>query len=161
MKSLNTLIPKDLRESLEMLNKTPNALPLAGSTDLLIKLKHKMLNADTLISIKHLKELDFIRQNKHNVEIGPNCTFTELAKSEIIETYLPVLHKAACLMGSPLIRNIATIGGNLGNTSPVADSIPPLFVLDASIKLESMGKQRWVKMDEFCVGLGMNSMEST
>lgn len=161
MKSVKTLIPESVKQILEQLQDYPTAKPLAGGTDLLIKIKHKELDPDILISYNHLKRLNFIRENGNYIEIGPLTPFAELAQSKLLETYAPILRKAAEEMGSPLIRNIATIGGNIGNTSPVSDSVPSLFVYDGDIKLESTDGERWVTIDDFCVGVCKNCCEPT
>lgn len=124
--------PQDLPTAVKLLNRE-NCKILAGGTDLLQDKKFK--NTTSLVDISGLKELNFIKKTDSHVEIGALTSFKDIEESEIIKNYVAGLNMAAREFGSPQIRSRATIGGNLGNNSPAADSVPVLMAHEARIKI--------------------------
>jgi carbon-monoxide dehydrogenase medium subunit len=97
-----------------------------------------------------MTDLSFIEEENGKVAIGATTTITEIATSPILSTASPILVSAAQQIGNPQTRNRATIGGNLANASPCADTAPPLLVLDAAVRImSSEGKTREVPLNEF------------
>jgi len=161
MKEFRALIPRSVQEALELLSKKKGAMLLAGGSDLVVKLKERKVTPRYIIDITHLKELKFIREDGECLLIGPLVTHSELSMSDLIDKYAPVLKEAVRCLGSPQIRNIGTIGGNIVTASPVADTVPPLFVLDATLTLRKKDGERRVHIRDFGVGPQKSIIEPT
>ena len=129
-------------------NKGSKAL-LAGGTDLLIHLRYHEGPPLHLIDISGVPELSGIRRQNGEIRIGSLTTMSEMASSPVIQEYCPVLSTAAISVGSPQIRNRATIGGNLCHASPCADTVPPLIALDAILDLQSPQGIRQLPLEKF------------
>lgn len=141
--------PSSLKEALDMLNKE-KSLIISGGTDLLVKLrKSKRDIEEALIDISSLEELKEIKEKNSIITIGAACTHSDIEKNIIINKNLPILAKGCSVVGSTLIRNRGTIGGNIVNNSNCADSVPPLFILEGSIIVESIEGKRKLSLDEF------------
>ncbi len=104
---------------------------IAGGTDLVIALRKGDLTPSCLIDITQIPELRRIEEEDGRISIGAAVTHSELASSPLLRRYAKVLSDAAGKVGSPQIRNVGTIGGNIVNASPAADTLPPLMVLNA------------------------------
>ena len=114
--------PADLREALEILDYWgPEAKPLAGGTDLLLRMKHG-LRPRCLVWLGNLEELKGVAWSRNQVRLGAMSLHADLAEDSEMQSRLPILARAVSLIGSWQIRNTATLGGNLGNASPAADS---------------------------------------
>jgi xanthine dehydrogenase FAD-binding subunit len=129
--------PSDLIDLRKLfLNIDDNTYLLAGGTDLIIKLNKKEKRFFyNLIDLSGIKDLQYIKEDDKNIYIGSMTTFSQIAENNLIECYTYCLKKAANNVGSVQIRNSATIGGNIANASPAADSIPALLALDSNIKI--------------------------
>lgn len=132
---------------------------LAGGTELMVALNTGRLGQRSLISIQHLQELRFIRVTADAVHIGAATTFTDIRKNEIIVDELPMLVKAASWTGSIANQNRGTIGGNICNASPAADTPPALLAYDASITLLSVRGERTVPYHSFHLGYKKMGLE--
>lgn len=155
MKEFEYFVPKNFKELFEILKICgENKKFLAGGTDLLVRLKDNLIKEDNIIDIKNIDELKGIKEDSDKIEIGSLTTFTEIIESDILKKHSPLLVDAAKKIGSPQIRNKATIGGNICNASPAGDSIPPLFCFDAQFLLESSLGTRVVNIEDFFVGPG-------
>lgn len=127
----------------------------AGGTDLMVKYKNwsglvPKINKDVLF-IDEINELKCIVENEQSFEIGACCTLSEL----INDYRLPyVLREAASNMASIAVRNLATIGGNICNSSPAGDLLPPLYALNANIEIKSNRYEKIVPINEFILGPG-------
>lgn len=145
--------PVTIHDASEILSNNEEAKIIAGGTDLLIKARHKKIKDITLVDINKIKELKDIKiTDTGSIEIGALSTFTELSENDIIQSYLPMLKKAALSMGGPQIQNVATIGGNICNGATSADSAPSLFALEAKLELVSSHGSRIVKIEDFYLG---------
>jgi carbon-monoxide dehydrogenase medium subunit/xanthine dehydrogenase FAD-binding subunit len=122
---------------------------LAGGTDLLIELRRQEGSLVRLIDISGISELSGIQRENGEILIGPLTTMAELASSPLILQHIPVLAKVAGSIGSPQIRNRATVGGNLCHASPCADTVPPLIALDAVLDLQSPRGIRQLSLENF------------
>lgn len=146
------LMPQTLPEALEMLaGHAPDALPVAGGTNLIPDLRGGKRRPGVLVTVAGLDELRYIGEQDRYVVMGGGVTVADLLENELIAEHAPVLAEAARVFANPLIRNRATVGGNLGNASPAADTAPPLLVMDAEVKLSSASESRWVVLDDFFV----------
>ena len=121
-----------LREVCDLLWKADGKAKLiAGGTDLVISLRNGDQNPQLIIDVTRIEELRKIEETNGTISIGAAVTHSEIASSPLIEKYAKVLSDAASEIGSPQIRNLGTIGGNIVNASPAADTLPPLIVLNA------------------------------
>ena len=125
----------ELREALHAAGSRKTRL-LAGGTDLLVHLHADPGLSTDLVDLSGVSELKGISLRGEFIEIGACTTFCEIEKHPLIQETCGALARAASLVGSPQIRNLATIGGNLANASPAADSLPPFCALEASLLLE-------------------------
>jgi len=149
------LQPKSLEEALELLDKYgEQAKLLAGGTDLIVKMKDGVVKPEYVIDLSRLEELKFISKENGVIKIGALTTLREIEMSPIVRGYVLVLSDAVEKMASWQVRNLGTIGGNLCNASPAADTAPPLLVLEAELKLTSSEGERTVPIDQFFTGPG-------
>jgi carbon-monoxide dehydrogenase medium subunit len=133
---------------------------LAGGTDLLVNLKKRLLSPEQVISlnkIEGLKEITLIQ--KEGVTLGPLTTAASLAQSGLIQEQGAVLGQGALRLGSPLIRNRATVGGNLVTARPASDLIPPLLVLGATLRLKGLQGERTLPLENFLRGPGQTAIQ--
>lgn len=143
------LFPNSIDEAKQYLNKYSNAKILAGGTDLVIEMRKGKVTADYLISLSKINDLKRIKNFPHHIVFGSMVTFTDLLETEILNNYYGAVKDSADSMGSPQIRNIATIGGNMANAAAAADIIPCLLCLDASINIEGQNSHRIIKACEY------------
>jgi CO/xanthine dehydrogenase FAD-binding subunit len=151
------IAPGKLDAVLELLAAEPGKwTPIAGGTELMVAFAAGRLNAPRLVSLWGIGELSFIEANKNSVAIGAATTFLELRKDATIARDLPLLARAAGWIGSIANQGRATLGGNLVNGSPAADSSPALLAYDAEIEMISVRGRRRVKYAEFHTGYKRN-----
>jgi len=150
--------PGTLREALELLQSLEEARPIAGGTDLLVLLRDGAIRAKHLVDLSPVEELRFIRETDGEIRIGPLTTHSKLLRSELIAEKAPVLREGAMSAGSVQIRNMGTVGGNLCNASPAADTAPPLLVLDAEVTIASLEGKRTIPLADLFAGPKMNSL---
>lgn len=156
----NLLMPETLSEALEMLAKgAPDIVPLAGGTNVIVNLRESRPKHKVLMDVSRLSELRGIRQENGHVVLGGGTTIAELLTDPLIAAHGAPLRQAAAVLGSPLVRNRATVAGNLVDASPAADTAPPLLVLDAEVELVSQGTRRWVPLEEFIVGANQTLLQ--
>ncbi len=150
-----TYKPKDVQALEKVLEETAEeGKIIAGGTDVVVKLREGMIKPKALIDISTLKELQFIRQQEGKIRIGAGTTFADLEDHPLLEGRLRGLKEGAMEVGSPQIRNAGTIGGNICNASPAADTVPPLLALDALVVLGSRHGKRTMKLEDFFLGKG-------
>ncbi|MEM3398397.1 MAG: xanthine dehydrogenase family protein subunit M [Nitrososphaerota archaeon] len=150
---------KALDDALRFLRQYPGSKILAGGTDLVVQLRSGKTAARKLVDISGIDELRYIRDEDGYIRIGALTTIEELKNSETVRDHAQLLWKAANNFAVWQIRNIATIGGNICNASPAADTVPPLIVLDARLRLQNVDRQREIKVEEFFKGPGETVME--
>lgn len=152
------LRPRSIREAVELLARYGNsASPIAGGTDLLIEKDPKI---KVLVDIAGLG-LNYIQSGSEGIAIGAATTMAEIGAS-------PVLREGPCLMlaqaaqqiGTPQIRNMATLGGNICRPSPAADTAPPLLALEAFVKIAGPNGDRDLEIDQFFKGVGQDALQS-
>jgi CO/xanthine dehydrogenase FAD-binding subunit len=144
---------RDLATALERMARGPNVWkPFAGGTDLVVLLEAGKLPHRKFVSIWGLPELRGIEATPAHVTLGALTTYTELRRHEVISREFPLLCQAAAETGSIATQNRGTLGGNIANASPAADSPPALFVYDAELELVSARGARWVPYHGFWSG---------
>ena len=131
-------IPTTIEEAIELLWKAGGeAKIIAGGTDLMIGLRNKVHTPRFIIDITRIEELRKIEEMDGTLSMGAAVSHSEISSSPLVRKYGKVLSDAASVIGSPQIRNVGTIGGNIVNASPAADTIPPLMVLNAMGRVAS------------------------
>ena len=142
--------PPTLVEALTLLAQDPGRhTPIAGGTELMVALAAGRLTQKSLLSINHLPELRFIHATDASITIGANATFTDIRRNSTIARDLPLLTQSASWTGSIANQNRATLGGNLANASPAADTPPALLVYDAVVTLISSTTTRILPYSDF------------
>ena len=151
------IAPGSLSAVLDLLASEPGRwTPIAGGTELMVAFAAGRLNAPKLVSLWGISDLRFIESTPETVLIGAGSTFLDLRRHELLIKDLPLLAKAASWIGSIANQGRATIGGNLVNGSPAADSSPALLVYDAEIEIVSVRGKRRVPYSEFHTGYKRN-----
>jgi CO/xanthine dehydrogenase FAD-binding subunit len=122
---------------------------LAGGTDLFVNMKKKLLAPDHLVSLDRITSLAQLDASNGKLRIGPCVKASEIAESDVVKSDFPALHEGASKLGSPLIRNLATVGGNLVSARPAADFPPPLMAYGATLVLKGAQGERSLPLTEF------------
>ncbi len=148
-------------EAIALLSQNPDAVPIAGGTDVLVRLHGHNPDYRHLVDIHDVAELKNITmESDGTIVIGSGVTFTELAREPIVNTNIPVLAEGGSSIGGPQVRNVATIGGNISNGAPSADAAPPLLVLNAEVELKGPEGVRLLPLHEFYQGPGQVDRKS-
>ncbi|MGD0802713.1 MAG: xanthine dehydrogenase family protein subunit M [Candidatus Bathyarchaeia archaeon] len=147
--------PTSVTEAAKLLDKHGvEAVVLAGGTDLLPKMKQALLKPRQVINLKQIPELVGVREEAELIRIGALTRLRDLERSIIVTEKLPLLHAAVSSIGSVQIRNMATVGGNLCNASPAADSAQALIALDAKANIAGPSGDRSIELESFFTGPG-------
>ena len=144
------IAPGSLAAVLELLSRAPGEwTPIAGGTELMVELAAGQLRSQKLVSVWGIPDLRFIETGPKSITIGASTTFCDLRAHAGVVAHLPLLAKAACSIGSIANQSRATLGGNLVNGSPAADSSPALLVYDAEIEMVSVRGRRRIPYTAF------------
>lgn len=147
------VVPRTLGESLTLLRDEPNVWrPFAGGTDLMVLLEAGRLEHRRFFSLQHLRELRGVEEIDGVVRVGALTTYTDVRRSELLGRLFPMLGQAARETGGLAIQNRGTVGGNIANASPVADTPPALLAYGAEVELVSTEGTRRVTYAEFHTG---------
>jgi len=145
--------PSSLADALTLLNNEPGVWkPFAGGTDLMVLLEAGKLPHRNYVNIWGLKELRGIEVTDSHITLGALTTYTEVQSHPILQNEFPMLCQAASETGGLAIQNRGTLGGNIVNASPAADSPPALLAYDAEIELVSAVSSRWLPYRDFHTG---------
>lgn len=150
------IVPKTVKEVCYFLQEYEGrAKIMAGGTDLLVNMKHRVTVPRYLIGLKNLNDLNSIIYSEgEGLRLGALATHQSIADSNLIKERFGALAVACSKIGTPQIRSMGTIGGNLCNASPAADSAPPLIALGATLKLISFARERIIPAEKFFNGPG-------
>lgn len=161
LRNFKVLTPSSLNEVLYVISHIDQPYRfLCGGTDVLVRMKDNPAYAKVLVDISKISELAKIEEHKSTYVIGSG------AKHDAVLAYAPFVEKynglieAVSAIGSPQIRSIGTLGGNIGNASPAGDSIAPLIAFDAEVELRSQDANRIVKLEDFFTGPGKSVIKS-
>lgn len=147
------LAPNEIGHALDLMASQPGEWkPFAGGTDLMVLLEQGKLTQRKFLSIARLRDLQGIAVSGSHVEIGALTTYTQLQRNSVLREEFPLLCRAASETGSIANQNRGTLGGNIANASPAADSPPALLVYDAELELISKRGSRWVPYIRFHTG---------
>jgi CO/xanthine dehydrogenase FAD-binding subunit len=145
--------PQTLPAVLSLMAREPGAwLPIAGGTDVMVQFSAGVLRARKLVSIWNLPELRRIEISPDEIQIGAACTYTDLREHETVKREFQVLPIAARWTGGIANQNRGTLGGNIVNASPAADSLPALLAYEAELILISAHGERRVPYRGFHIG---------
>ena len=143
-------LPSRLTEALEFLEQHPQSRIVSGATDLGVQINKSRQLPRSILVVNRLSELEQIVTYSDQMEIGARATWTALEKE--CETVLPQFGEIISVFGSPQIRNVGTLGGNVINASPIADSLPLLMAMDAELELTSSSGARRCEIGKFYQG---------
>lgn len=159
MRTFEAVIPEDVRQCIDLLaTRGEDVAILAGGTDLFVQIKTGIKTPGVVIHIAGLKDLGRVERRDGRVTIGPAVTHAELAGHDLLGG-LDVLRGAAASIGSPQVRNLGTVGGNIVNASPAGDLYPALLALEATVIIESASGRREVALEDFVTGAGQTTLE--
>ncbi|MGI8564104.1 MAG: FAD binding domain-containing protein [Candidatus Dormibacter sp.] len=151
------LQPATWREALEMKTAQPQALPIAGGTDVLVDLNFDRHRPEVILDLNRVTELSEWQPANGRLRVGAGVSYSRVI-SELSDR-LPGLALASRSVGSPQIRNRGTVGGNLGSASPAGDAHPALLATRASIEVSSVRGSREIPVDEFFLGPKRNALK--
>ena len=150
LEPVEILAPDTWEQALAMKAAQPDAIPIAGGTDLMVALNFDRARPQAILDLTRVAELRDWGTDDGRLRIGAGVTYTRLI--EELGERLPGLAIASRTVGSPQIRNRGTVGGNLGTASPAGDGLPPLYVSDAEVELASATGTRRLPVSEFVTG---------
>jgi CO/xanthine dehydrogenase FAD-binding subunit len=155
---LDVLLPRTLEEALEMRAARPEAVPIAGGTDLMVEVNFDQIRPEAFLEVSRLPELREWSISDGQVFLGAGVTYTRILEQL---PQLRALAESSRGVGSPQIRNRGTVGGNLGTASPAGEALPVLAVYEAEIGLVAAGgRERWVPWNEFLTGVKRTTLRS-
>ena len=161
MKKFDYYQPESLNEAYRLMEENEGrARYIAGGTDIIWRIKQGVIQADALISLRRIRPLEGITRNG-GLTLGSMALFRNIEKDSSIARDYPSLTQAVSILANPQVRNVATVGGNLCNGAPSADSVPPLMVLEAVLTIEGPGGRREVPIGNFFTGPGQSCMDRT
>ena len=153
LNEIEVVSAKTLNDALSVLHDRSDEIkPIAGGTDAIIQAKEASLLTKRFLDISSLPELRYIRREGSVIHIGALSTYSDIIESSMLNSSCRMLVEASRTIGSLQIQNRATIGGNLGNASPAGDTIPPLYALDANVKVQNHEHSRLVPVEKFFLG---------
>jgi len=144
--------PQTLSEAFTALNRNENACILAGGTDVIVNVRSGKIKPAVVVDLKKIEWLSGVAKTDKGIEIGPLTTMNELAESPLIKGPYSLLSYAAKIMGCYEIRNRATVGGNIINASPGAETFTPLTALHASVEVSSNNNKKLIPLHKFVTG---------
>jgi CO/xanthine dehydrogenase FAD-binding subunit len=150
MNAVQILAPDTLEEALALKAEHPDALAIAGGTDVMVELNFDRVRPQAMLDLTRVAELREWAPENGRLRVGAGVSYTRIIDE--LGDRLPALAVASRTVGSPQIRNRGTVGGNLGTASPAGDALPPLYVADAEVELASVGGVRRVPVADFVAG---------
>jgi carbon-monoxide dehydrogenase medium subunit len=156
------IAPKDVKEVCSFLHQHKDrAKIIAGGTDLLINMKHRIMTPQYVIGLKNLPDLyRFSYGESQGLRLGPLVTHQSIVDYPIIRERFGGLWTACSKIGTPQIRSMGTLGGNLCNAAPSADSAPPLIAFQAVVKVIGVKGERSLPLEEFFIGPGRTALQN-
>jgi len=146
------------RQLLEGLSQ-PGSVILCGGTDVIVKMRSGMLQPKILLDISRVESLHGIRVEGSSLIIGAATLESDIIRSPLVSQHAPLLGSVLKQLGSVQIRNRGTLGGNIVNASPAADSAIPLLLYNTEVQLVSLADERWVRLEDFFAGPGRTKLE--
>ena len=150
--------PHTVKEAIDLMEGLENAKYIAGGTDVMVLIRQKKLAPARLISLRNIGDLNYM-ETEGGLRIGSAVTHNSIAKNDFIQKRYTALADATKKVGSLQIRNVATMGGNICNAAPSADTACPLLVLDASVIIAGKAGEREMSLDDFFLGPNKVALE--
>jgi CO/xanthine dehydrogenase FAD-binding subunit len=148
--AVQILAPDTWQDALALKAEHPEALPIAGGTDIMVELNFDRVRPRAMLDLTRVPELREWGAENGRLRVGAGVSYTRIIDE--LGDRLPSLAVASRTVGSPQIRNRGTVGGNLGTASPAGDGLPPLYVSGAEVELASVDGVRRVAIDDFITG---------
>ncbi|MDB9916541.1 xanthine dehydrogenase family protein subunit M [Pseudomonadales bacterium] len=153
--------PQSVQEAVTLLSGSDiKTKVMAGGTDLIIQSKSQTIEPLRVVDLKHIAEMMSYSLDGAGLSLGPCMCCAEFTALHDVEALYPGLVEAAYLIGSTQVQGRASIGGNLCNSSPAADTIPALIAIGAKCRIVGAGGERSVAVEDFVTGVGRNCMQS-
>ena len=155
MQAFDYIAVETVKEAVAALKKHPKGKVLAGGTDMLVRMKGRVLTPEVVVDVSNIpgaRDLTFSR--KSGLKIGPAVSMRQIELSEAVNEHYPALAQGAGIVGSIQIRNLATVVGNVCNAAPSADTAPGLIALGAKVRIAGPGGQRSMLVEKFMSGPG-------
>lgn len=160
MTGFDYFAPQRLEEAVSLLRRYGSkAALLAGGTDLLLRLERRLVAPSVVVDLKKIRHLRGIQSNRIGLRIGALTLMEEITSSPLVQRRYGIIAKGAAVVGSIQTRNRATLGGNLCNASPAADTAPPLIALAAQARIAGARRARQVPLEEFFLGPGKSCLK--
>ncbi len=160
MKWFDYNAPNTLSATLDQLESYPTAFLLAGGTDLLVQLRAGRKQTDLVLDIKHIPELNAITFDEQTgLTLGAAVCCSLTYENADVKKYYPSLADVASIIGGTQIQGRASVGGNLCNAAPSADTVPLLVALSAKCRVASAKGEREIAVEDFCIAPGKNAMQ--
>jgi carbon-monoxide dehydrogenase medium subunit len=160
MENFDYIAPRSLAEAYSALGNGRTSLMLAGGTDIIVMLREGRRSCDQLIDVKHIPEMMvYSLGGDGSLTIGAAVPLAELYEDPTIQRKFPAVVDAARIIGGTQIQSRASLGGNVCNSSPAADSSPALMALGARLVIGSAGGTREVAIEDFFTGVGRNVLQ--
>jgi aerobic carbon-monoxide dehydrogenase medium subunit len=158
MQEFNFYRPGTITELKEYLSH-PGARILAGGTDIVPRMRQGKFSAPTLVDTSGIQEMRFIEDQGSEIVLGALTTHQEVADSALLRNVNPALVTAAESIGCQQTRCRGTLGGNIANASPAADTLPPLLIFDATLLLQSLESERKIPLEMYLLGPGQTDLQ--
>ncbi len=153
MREFDLVIPKNLSNALEALAENDPAIqPLGGGTDMVVNIRARLVRPRVLVALGEIAELCQVRREDGHIRVGSGVQVAHFLKHPLLLEHADVVRQSAAKFANPMIRNLATVGGNLASASPAADLAPPLLALGAEIELRSKRETRVLPLEDFFAG---------
>lgn len=159
MQEFDFIRPASLGELINVLDESGGKI-LAGGTDVIPRMRNELFSASVLVDVSDISDLIFIEEVDDQISIGALTTHQEIVNSKLLQSSNPALVSAAESVGCRQTRHRGTLGGNIANASPAADTIPPLLAFDAHIQLKRKSGERTIPLDDFLLAPGKTELES-
>jgi CO/xanthine dehydrogenase FAD-binding subunit len=159
MQEFDFLRPDSLGELVKTLDETGGRV-VAGGTDIIPRMRRDLFPVSVLVDASNVAELGFIEENDDQITIGALTTHQEIMDSALLRAANPALVAAAASVGCNQTRHRGTLGGNIANASPAADTVPALLAFDAQVRLLRKDYERAMPLQEFLVGPGKTRLAS-
>jgi carbon-monoxide dehydrogenase medium subunit len=151
--------PQSLNEALKLLGRRGGAALLAGGTDLIVKMRARRLRPGLVVDAKRIPELNVMKLDKSGLTLGAAVSCRRVYTDRKVARMFPALAESAALVGGIGIQGRASVGGNLCNAAPSADTVPALIVLGALAQIRGPRGSRKLPVEEFCTGPGKNALK--
>jgi len=154
--------PKTLAEALELLKEAKGkGRVIAGGTDILLQIRRREFRPESLVDITGIEALRGIREEDGWIRIGAGVTHGEIAGSRLIRQNAAALARGCGEVGSPQIRHMGTLVGNVVTAQPAADGAIPLMALEAEMKVVSQDGERWMALEDAYQGIGLSGVDAS